>query len=227
MSCIEHWQLTMRWRLNAQRVLVLKQRRGGLTRRCRKGGRLEPSAVLFLTKLRTVFPGAPGNSLWALSREPLLRVKSPRGELRALPGGGLRQRRGHIWGGVRSPTGGLLGNQRLDTEREAAPLEFVSFLGCHVFRLQLLALRVRLLLLMKWFGVLRRRSMRRIHHDTRGRGHAPRRGPFRRNCVTGVLRSPTWAPTLTLVPIWVCAPDEVLYKRRGAVPPTESRQSAH
>lgn len=69
-----------------------EQQRDGLTRRSGKRGRLEPSALIFLTTLRTVLAGTTGNTLRALRGNFPLRVKSPWRELRAaLPGRGLRQ----------------------------------------------------------------------------------------------------------------------------------------
>lgn len=134
--------------MNALFKTLFSLSRGGLTRGCRKGGRLEPRALLLLTELRAVLAGASGNSRGSLRvrRAPLRVIQRP-----------WREARARVRGGARSPTGALLGNQRLDAEREAAPL--VLLLRRHVF-----GLRVRLLLRTEPFGV----PLRMSHHTRWG-----------------------------------------------------------
>lgn len=67
------------------------QERDQLTRRRGEGGRLKPSALIFVTNLRAFLAGTAGNSRRALRGRLPLRVKSPWREVRAaLRGYGLR-----------------------------------------------------------------------------------------------------------------------------------------
>lgn len=73
------------------------EERQQLTRRRGEGGRLKPSALIFVTKLRVFFAGTAGNSRRALRGQLPLRVKSPWREVRAaLRSHGLRQHQAEL-----------------------------------------------------------------------------------------------------------------------------------
>lgn len=69
------------------------EERQQLTGRRGEGGRLKPSALIFVTKLRVFFAGTAGNPRRALRGELPLRVKSP---WREVLSHGLRQHQAEL-----------------------------------------------------------------------------------------------------------------------------------